>query len=176
MANYNKAIEQLVRTSWETHALQGFWKKANFEKTDHGCSFMLYERVELEKPYYFIAHEWLKKHVDPAGIYTKKRSEKLFAPLAAMLQQSPWSENDLRIGQKVWLLPIREISTKYRRGEIGEIDMLESDSIVDLINCAEEYGYSDSYGSCYSLEIVIVKDADGNWHPFEAKKEATKDE
>ena len=57
MSKYNKIAKDLVRKCWEKHALNGFWKKANFEKHDHGTSFSLFERVELEKAYYYIAHE-----------------------------------------------------------------------------------------------------------------------
>jgi hypothetical protein len=171
MANYNKNVEQLVRTSWENHALQGFWAKANYAKTDHGTSFYLFERVDLEKAYYYIAHEWIKEHVDPAGLYTKKRNSKFWISLAEMLAKAPWNESNLKVGQKVWLKPIREISKHYRQGEIGQVDMVESDGIVDLVNCVEDHGYNDTYGSCYSWEIVIVRDTDGNYHPFEAKKQ-----
>lgn len=171
--NYNKLVEKMVRTAWETHALQGFWSKANFAKTDHGQSFFLFERVELEKAYYYIANEWIKEHLDPAGIYTKKRSEKMFLGLQEQLNAVPWNESNLKVGHKVWLQPIREISKHYRRGEVGQIDMLESDGIIDLVNCLEEHGYQDTYGSCYSWEVVIVKDEFGQYHPFEAQKKET---
>lgn len=169
-SNYNKTVEKICRTAWETHALAGYWKKANFQKTDHGMSFYLFERVELEKAYYYIANEWVKEYLDPAGIYTKKRAEKNFIALEDMLFNEPWNESNLETGQKVWLKPIREISKHYRQGEIGQADMIESDGIVDLVNCLENHGYQDTYGSCYSWEIVIVRDANGNYHPFEAQK------
>ena len=46
MSSYNKIAEDLVRKCWEEHALNGFWKEANFEKHDHGTSFSLFEREE----------------------------------------------------------------------------------------------------------------------------------
>ena len=169
MSSYNKIAEDLVRKCWEEHALNGFWKEANFEKHDHGTSFSLFERVELEKAYYYIAHEWIKQYLDPAGLYTKKRSLSYFEPLQKVLSCNPWDETNLKPGQKVWMKPLREISTKYRRGEIGDISMLESNGIVDLVNCVEEHGYQDTHGSCYSWEIVMVRD-DDVWHTFEAKQ------
>ena len=33
----------------------------------------------------------------------------------------------------------------------------------------EEHGYQDTHGSCYSWEIVMVRD-DDVWHTFEAKQ------
>ena len=173
MANYNKIVQKIVSTAWEEHAVKGYWKKANYQGTpgSGNCSFMLYERLDSEKVYFYIAHEWLKAHGEPAGLYTKKRSESYFAGLKTQFSYLPWNPMNLKIGQKVLMKPIREISTHFRKGEVGQIDMLESDNIVDLVNCVKEHGYQDTYGSCYSNEIIAVADENGNWHPFEGKEQ-----
>ena len=45
MSSYNKIAEDLAKKCWEEHALNGFWKEANFEKHDHGTSFSLFEHI-----------------------------------------------------------------------------------------------------------------------------------
>ena len=173
MANYNKIAQKITSTAWEQHAHEGFWKEANYAGIPGtgNCSFMLYERLESEKVYFYIANEWIKTHGDPAGLYTKKRTETFFAGLKTHFAFLPWKPENLAVGQKLLMTAIRDISPRFRKGEVGQIDMLKSDNIIDLVNCVEENGYQDTYGSCYSEEIIAVMDTEGNWHPFEGIKQ-----
>ena len=177
MANYNKIVQQIVNTTWEQHAVKGFWKDADYEGVPGTGNFrcMIMERVESEKVYYYIAHEWIKAHGDPAGIYSKKRTNTFFAGLNILLGFLPWKPENLQVGQKLLMTALRDISPRFRTGEVGQIDMLKAYNIIDLANCVEENGYQSDYGSCFSEEIVAVMDTEGNWHPFEGIKQPQRD-
>jgi hypothetical protein len=159
--NINRIVNDAVKAAFETHAQTGFWKKSEFCKTEFSSSFLLFERFACEKQYFAVAHERLKP-MDGLGIFTKKRKLDL-----AFLLEEPLTAKDLKVGQRVKLVELPEISKKYREGTVGNLDMLE-DGIVDLIDCLEENGYQDTYGSCYVKEIVAVKTDD--WHVFDGKK------
>lgn len=170
MANMNNTVYRIIENAFAKHALEGFWKHVQYCKTEDGTSFLLFEKIAIGKIYTKAAHLWIMKHLDPLGIFTKKRSDKAFEPLVQFLEEVPWSKEKLRVGQSVQLKALPEISSRYREGEIGSLDMLASDNIVDLVNCKEENGYMDTYGSCYADEVVLVQDENGNWHPFEDPK------
>jgi hypothetical protein len=129
------------------------------------CS--LFDYATCEQPYDYAVHRYITDVLgDPHGIYTKKRSEAFLKQIEMVLDQPVLTVKDLQVGDRIKLSAILDISKQYREATIGQLDMLESDNIVDLIDCAEEHGYQDTYGSCYSNEILLIK-RNGFWRRFE---------
>jgi hypothetical protein len=173
--NYNKLLQEIVYEVFERHCLEGHWPKVNFSKSNEGgfksTSFSLFEYGSANRPYFYAVHRYIIDVLgDGYGIYTKRRNKAFIEQMRALIDQPVLTPKDLQVGDRVKLQPLTMISREYREGSIGNLDMLESDDIVDLVDCAEEHGYQDTYGSCYTNEIVLVK-RDGYWRPFEGKGE-----
>lgn len=171
MAKYNKVLDKMVVEVFENHCMMGHWPKVNLHKETsggfHSTSFNMFEYGSAIRPYYYALHRYIIDVLgDGSGIYTKKRSAAFIEQMRVLVDQPVLTVKDLQVGDRVKLTALRQISKEYREGTVGDLSMLESDNIVDLIDVAEKHGYQDTYGSCYSNEVVLVKRYE-YWRVFE---------
>lgn len=167
MANYNKLLDGIVKDVFEKHASTGHWPKVKFSKSNGFTSFSLFEYSSAQQPYYYAVHRYIIDVLgDGHGIYTKKRNAAFIEKMRALIDQPLLTVNDLQVGDRLKLAALPQISREYREGSISGISMLKSDNIIDLTDCVEKYGYQDTYGSCYSNEVLLVL-RDSFWRRFE---------
>ena len=167
MAHYSRYIDDIVEGVFRKHATTGNWAAAQVAVGEGMFSCSLFDYSSAEQPYFYAVHRYIIDELhDGHGIYTKKRNAAFLKIIRDLVDQPVLGPKDLVIGDRLKLTAVQDISKEYREASVGGLDMLVSDNIVDLVDCLEEHGYQDTYGSCFSNEILLVK-RDKFWRRFE---------
>lgn len=160
-----KDVGDIITHAFEQACLAGHFPKVGFGRSAGSFTCSLWDFQDRSSAFYLAAHQWIIQTTgDKLGQWTRKRSAKFLADLKAFMELPVLRPADLKDGQRVILLPIRGISDHYRVGTAYDLQL--EDNIVNLKDVVEDWGYQDSYGSCYTWEIVLVK-VDGFWRVFE---------
>lgn len=160
-----KVVSDVISEAFAKACEAGHFPKVGLFRGGGSFQCSLWDYQDRASAFSLAAHFWIVKNGEPLGKWTRQRSGKFVAGLKAILEKPVLTPKDLREDQRLVLLPISGISDHYRVGTGYDLQL--EDNIVNLKDVVEDWGYMDNYGSCYTWEIALAQDENGDWRPFE---------